>query len=123
MEMVSRSIFEASKQLVSGGEENGIVQTLLRFSLDISGAAGASFVPLDERGLPLAVILQGDIPESVSECMVGVSCLSFGPYEMQPVQFITAGSKNLASYFRDLFAESSGVYCLPVRMRIMIWVL
>jgi len=114
MEMVIRSIFEASKQLVAASDEKGIVQILLQFSLELSGAAGASFVPLDERGLPLAAIRQGNIPESVPNAWL--EHLASPSVRMKCSQCSHYGSiKESCQLLQGPFAESSGVYCLPVR--------
>jgi signal transduction histidine kinase len=114
MEMVSRSIFEASKQLVSASDEKDIVQILLQLSLDLSGAAGASFVPLDERGLPLAAIRQGDIPESIPNAWL--EYLASPSVRIKCSQCSHYGRiKESCQLLEGPFAESTGVYCLPVR--------
>ncbi len=114
MEMVSRSIFEASKQLVSASDEKGVVHLLLQFSLEISGAVGASFVPLDERGLPLAAIRHGNIPESVPNAWL--EYLASPSVRMKCSQCSHYGRvKESCQLLQGPFAESSGVYCLPLR--------
>lgn len=61
------AILQLSRSFVEANEEREVVELLLRLSVDLVEAIGASFVPLDERGQPLTAVSYGDLPSSVMD--------------------------------------------------------
>ena len=66
----SEAVFHLSRKFVESNDENEVVSTLLKVSVDLAGAIGASLVPLDERGQPLTAISHGDIPGKLVDAWV-----------------------------------------------------
>ena len=64
------AIFHLSRKFVEANDENDVVTSLLRVSVDIVDAVGASVVPLDERGQPLTAISLGEIPKPLMDSWV-----------------------------------------------------
>jgi two-component system nitrate/nitrite sensor histidine kinase NarX len=61
------AVFRLSNRFVQAQDENEIVQLVLQMSLEIVGAQGVSFVPLDEHGHPMRAIGLGRIPADMLE--------------------------------------------------------
>ncbi len=61
------AIFEISQQFADASDENQVIQPMLRLVVELSGAVGASFVPLDEHGQPQTALSHGEIPFPVME--------------------------------------------------------
>ena len=66
----SEAVFHLSRKFVEANEENEIVSALLKVSVDLAGAVGASLVPLDERGQPLTAVSYGEIPKQLMDSWV-----------------------------------------------------
>jgi two-component system nitrate/nitrite sensor histidine kinase NarX len=63
-------IFDVSQRFLEASDENDIMEPVLQLLTDLSGADGASFVPLDEHGQPQAAVSKGVLPFSVMEAWV-----------------------------------------------------
>jgi two-component system nitrate/nitrite sensor histidine kinase NarX len=66
----SEAVFHLSRKFVEANDESEVISTLLRVSVDLAGAIGASLVPLDERGQPLTAISYGEIPGQLMDAWV-----------------------------------------------------
>lgn len=66
----SQAIFQLSQKFVDTNDEREILRSLLSVTVEISGAVGASVVPLDERGQPMVAISQGEIPSAIMDSWV-----------------------------------------------------
>ena len=66
----SEAVFHLSRKFVEANEENEVVSALLKVSVDLAGAVGASLVPLDERGQPLTAVSYGEIPKQLMDSWV-----------------------------------------------------
>ena len=58
-------VFQLSQLIVEATEERDVVDQILRLSVELTGAVGASMVPIDEHGQPLTAINYGDLPAPV----------------------------------------------------------
>lgn len=56
------AILRISQKFVEASAEQEVIDLALRLSLDLTGATGASLVPLDEYGQPLAAVSRGELP-------------------------------------------------------------
>lgn len=66
----SEAVFHLSRKFVEANDESEVISTLLKVSVDLAGAIGASLVPLDERGQPLTAISYGEIPGQLMDAWV-----------------------------------------------------
>jgi two-component system nitrate/nitrite sensor histidine kinase NarX len=66
----ANAVLELSRKFVEADDENEVVSSLLKVSVDLVDAIGASVVPLDERGQPLTAISYGEIPNSLMDAWV-----------------------------------------------------
>jgi signal transduction histidine kinase len=108
------SIIDASKQLIAVQDEKGIVEILLQFSMALTGAAGASFVPLDDLGFPLAAIRVGDFPNSIPDAWL--EYLASPSVRMKCSQCNHVGQLvDSCQLMSGPFSAYSGIYCLSVR--------
>ena len=114
------ALFSLSQKYVEARKEPEVIELLLQVSIDLVGAKGASYVPLDDYGQPLAAIARGDMPLPVMNAWVeylaspGVrgKCSSCDQRDAQvgvcPLLKSPLG-EGISTF------ESTGVYCLPLR--------
>jgi len=110
------SIFRISQEFVEASDENEVIKSILSLLVDLTGARGAAFVPLDEHGQPQTALSHGDLPDSIVETWseylasrkVRESCLK--------CQFLNVpGKPEGCPLLTGPFADASGLLCLPVR--------
>ncbi len=96
----SEAVFHLSRKFVEANDESEVISTLLRVSVDLAGAIGASLVPLDERGQPLTAISYGEIPgqlmdawvEYLASPAIRISPASPPPQQLSPLRVEIQGS-------------------------------
>jgi len=66
----ANAVFQLSRKFVEADNEDEVVISLLKVSVDLVNAIGASVVPLDERGQPLTAISFGEIPKPLMDSWV-----------------------------------------------------
>lgn len=64
------AVFKLSQGFAEDKDDAEIVSLLLQISVDLLGGVGASFVPIDERGQPLAAIRFGSLPYDIQDAWV-----------------------------------------------------
>jgi two-component system nitrate/nitrite sensor histidine kinase NarX len=64
------AIFRLSRRFVEANNEKEALTALLTVVVDISGAVGASVVPLDDRGQPLTALSFGEVPKPLMNSWV-----------------------------------------------------
>ena len=108
------AIFQISQKFVEASDENEVVELVLRLSVDLVGAKGASFVPLDEHGQPLTAVSHGELPFPVMEAWMEYlaspairdSCRSCENH---------AALTTTCPLLKGPFADAIGMFCLPLR--------
>jgi two-component system, NarL family, nitrate/nitrite sensor histidine kinase NarX len=108
------AIFQVGQKLVEATDENEVIALFIRLSIDLTGAKGASFVPLDEHGHPMASTSSGDLPlplmepwfEYLASPAVRDRCQSCDKQNM------LASSCPL---LKGPLFDVPGIYCLPLR--------
>lgn len=70
LERRSTAIMELSQKFVEANDENEVLDALITEIVSLVGAVGASIVPLDERGQPLAALSHGEIPKPLMDSWV-----------------------------------------------------
>jgi len=110
------AIFRLSQKFVEASDENEIVELVLRLAVDMVGASGASYVPLDERGQPLAAISHGELPFPVVNDWV--EYLATPAVRGRCKTCESHGSLNTSQtcpLLKGPFSDAIGLYCLPLR--------
>jgi len=63
----ANQVLQLTRKFVEANEEEEVIEQLLRTVVIISGARGASVVPLDALGQPLSLFRSGNFPKSVTD--------------------------------------------------------
>lgn len=109
-------IFTISQRFVEASDENEIIEPVLQSLVDLIGAKGASFVPLDEHGQPQSALRSGELPSTASDVWL--------EYLASPVVRDRCGNcKSYDTQFKPPdcplmtgpFVDAKGLLCLPVR--------
>jgi len=61
------TIFRVSQKFLEANDENDVIEPVLNLLVELTGALGAAFVPLDEHGQPQATISRGALPATVMD--------------------------------------------------------
>jgi two-component system nitrate/nitrite sensor histidine kinase NarX len=112
------AVFQVSQKFVEASDENEVVEPVLRLLVDLTGAEGVSFVPLDEHGQPQAAVNHGHLPFPVMEAWLEYLA-SPGVRERcrsctNPEALDKPASCPL---FKAPFSGSVQLFCLPVWRR------
>lgn len=110
------AIFRISQKFVEASDENEVIELVLNLSVDLVGASGASFVPLDEHGQPMAAVSRGNMPLSALSPWVEYlaspavrerckACASHG----------TLSINNTCPLIKGPFSDTIGLFCLPLQ--------
>lgn len=110
------TIFQINQKFVEASDENEVIEPVLHLLVEITGAQGASFVPLDEHGQPQAAISHGEFPlpvidawvEHLASPSVRERCRNCKTLE-------NFGRREGCPLLEGPFSQTSGLYCLPVR--------
>lgn len=108
------AILRISHKFVQAEDEKELVEWILRVTVDLLGARGASFVPVDERGRPITAYTHGELPIPVMKAWV--------EYLASPAvrqQCLTCENYGLLSnpcpLLKGPFSDVVGLYCLELR--------
>ncbi len=108
------AVFAVSQNFAEASEEGEVVQLLLRLSIELVGARGASFVSLDERGRTLPPMTAGEMPfpggdawlEYLASPAIRGQCSSCKNHEKLTLT---------CPLLKGSFMDTMGIYCLPLR--------
>lgn len=107
-------MFELSRGFLQAENERGIIDLVLIQAMRITGAAGVSFVPLDERGQPMGSIRQGDFPFPLPDAWL--EYLATPSVRQQCNECKNYGDiMKICPLLKGPFAQVIGLYCLPLR--------
>jgi len=110
------AIFRLSQKFVEASDENEIIELVLSLVIDMDGATGASYVPLDERGQPLAAISHGELPFPVVNDWVEYLATPAVRGRCKTCESHSSlNSKQTCPLLNGPFSDSIGLYCLPLR--------
>jgi two-component system, NarL family, nitrate/nitrite sensor histidine kinase NarX len=108
------TVFRLRSHFLDASDEDEIVEWLLRMTGELKGVSGASFVPLDEHGQPLATQGYGAQPSSMTEAWV--------EYLASPAVrdrcSVCENHNHLSTscpLLKGPYSEMVGIYCLPIR--------
>jgi two-component system, NarL family, nitrate/nitrite sensor histidine kinase NarX len=108
------AILQVAKKGLDASDESEVIDLVLRLSADQAGAKGASFVPLDDHGQPMAVSRYGELPspvidpwlEYLASPKVRDQCQACEQHDLT-----TAACPLLNTPLSD----TAGVFCLPLK--------
>jgi two-component system, NarL family, nitrate/nitrite sensor histidine kinase NarX len=107
------ALFQLSQRFVDAGDEKDVIDLVLKLSLERVGAAGASYVPIDERGQPMAASSRGELPFPVVndwvEYLASPSVRDRCNTCPQKATLTTS-----CPLLQGPFSEAIGMYCLPL---------
>ncbi|MBP1702603.1 MAG: two-component sensor histidine kinase, partial [Chloroflexi bacterium] len=107
------AIFRVSQKFLDASDEREVIELVLRLSIDLVGAKGASFVPLDDHGQPLAMISQGEMPVPGIEAWM--EYLATPEIHQQCGNCNNTGTINrTCPLLHTPSLNASGIYCLPL---------
>jgi signal transduction histidine kinase len=108
------AVLHISQMFAEASDEAEVIDQVLRYSIDLLQAQGASFVPLDEHAQPQVATSLGEMPFPVADAWM--------EYLASPeVRQQCDTCKNHRQFTRscplvkDPFSDAQGVYCLPVQ--------
>lgn len=110
------SLFRVGQKFVDAADENQVIEPVLRLMIELTGASGAAFVPIDEHGQPQTALSQGELPFSVQEAWLeylttaGVRDRCRECEAREPVDRPAD-----CPLLRGPFERAEGLICLPVR--------
>lgn len=111
------AIFQLSRKFVEANDEAEVISSLLKVSVELFNAVGASLVPLDERGQPLTAISYGEIPTSLMESWVEYLASPETRHRCEACQNIGTAVEHCPLVEIPVFADQdypppTSVYCL-----------
>jgi two-component system nitrate/nitrite sensor histidine kinase NarX len=109
------TVFHLSKKFVEANDEAEIITQLLKISIDLVGARGASFVPIDERGQPIAAVSQGELPFPALDAWVEYLA---SPTIRQRCNACENHGRvmTVCPLLQGPYADVIGLYCLPLKL-------
>ena len=106
-------VYKLSSLYSKTSTEPEIIDALLRVCIDLVGAQGASFVPLDNRGQPLTAQTRGELPNPALQAWAEYLASPAIRQRCQHCQ--TMGELNTSCpLLHSPFTEVSGLFCLPL---------
>lgn len=108
------AVFRIREQFANVESEKEIIELLLHHSVELSGAAGASFVPLDEHRQPLPAVSYGQpplqLPDAWLEYLASPAIRSRCSGCEKHNRFVST-----CPLLKGPFADMAGIYCIPLR--------
>ena len=104
----------ATHKFVEARDENEIIEILLSLVIDLTGAMGVSFVPLDEKNQPMASVRRGEFPIPVPDAWLEYLAT---PNVRQGCSQCTKHEAHdqTCALMRGPFSDVMGLYCFPLR--------
>jgi len=110
------TIFHINQIFIDASDENEVVAPVLKIMVDLVGATGASFVPLDHHGQPKSVLRHGDLPAGVVEDWLEYLASPGVRSSCETCNSIDSPSGTSdCPLLLGPFSEMEGLVCLPLR--------
>lgn len=108
------TVFLISNRFVEAKDEKEIIDLVLRSTVELTGARGAAFVPLDEHGQPMSVVSYGE--ESVPITGALLEYLA-SPAVRDRCKVCGKGLNfnSTCPLLKDPFDQSHELFCLPLQ--------
>lgn len=108
------ALFQVVQKFVEATDENYVIEVVLRLSVDLAAAKGASFVPLDDHSQPMAATTHGDLPPSVGDPWLEYLASPAVRDRCQACEH-HEHLNSACPLLKGPIGEASGIYCLPIR--------
>lgn len=108
------AVLRVSQKFISASNEKEIIEEVMQICVDMIGARGASYVPLDERGQPLTTINFGNIPDPKIDAWLEYLASPSVRDQCGQCQNYGQWTKTCPLSPNPL-SEPVGLYCLPLR--------
>jgi two-component system nitrate/nitrite sensor histidine kinase NarX len=109
------AIFRLSQKFVEASDEDEIVELVLRIVVDLVGATGAAFVPLDEHGQPQTSISLGELPAPAMQDWVEYLATPAVRDRCNACEnYAKLNTDRSCPLIKGPFANIFGVFCLPL---------
>ena len=108
------AMFQVGQKFVDSIDENEVIDLVLQLLIELVGAQGASFVPLDDHSRPIAVTRYGDLPNMILDPWLEYLAT---PEVRQRCQ-VCENQKFLQTscpLLRGQFIDETGIYCIRLR--------
>ena len=107
------AIFQISQKFLDASDESEVIDLVLKLSLDLVGATGASYVPLDEHGRPMTATNKGNLPFPIAKDWVEYLA---SPAIRDRCKSCQSRSEliNSCPLLKGPFTEGIGMFCLPL---------
>ena len=106
-------VFQLSSVYTHAASEKEVIETLLKLCLELTGAQGASFVPLDDRGQPMAAQARGELPFPALNAWIEYLATPAVRQRCQQCQNL-AQLNTSCPLLKGPFTDVIGLFCLPV---------
>ena len=108
------AVLSINRKFVQIDDEQELIELTLHAVVDLAGAVGAVFVPLDERGQPLAAIGYGNAPFPIPDDWVEYLAT---PAVHERCQACEKGESlnSTCPLLKGPFSGTRGLHCLPLR--------
>ncbi len=107
------AFIQVSKRFVEASDERDVIELVLKLSIDLVGASGASFVPLDERGQPMTAFSMGEVPFPVVNDWVEYLA---SPNIRERCQYCETHGEIATNcpLLTGPYSDAIGMFCLPL---------
>ncbi len=103
-----------TRQVVDARDGQEIIDTLLTKTMELTGAMGVSFVPLDDNNRPMAAFKRGEFPFPIPDAWL--EYLASPKVRSQCSQCDIHEAKDQAcSLLQGPFSNNLGLFCFPLR--------
>lgn len=108
------AILQVSQKFAEAGDEGEIIDTVLRMVMQTTGAMGASFVPLDERGQAKAAVRRGEFPFPVPDAYLEYLASTSVRQTCQQCS-VLENHDHSCVLLKGPYTDARGIYCYPLR--------
>jgi len=109
-----QTLLRLGQQISQAEDEHEVIELALELSLELVGARGASFVPLDERTQPMQAVSKGEMPFPTVEAWIEYLA---SPAVRQECATCQNREQRMQAcpLLQGSFQGARGIYCLPIR--------
>lgn len=111
---MQQAVLEISQLFASAQAESEVVELILNLSIDVLGASGASFVPLDDRAQPLAATTRGEMPLPAADAWLEYLASPKVRARCSDCQSVETLSKSCPLLI-GTFNEHTNIYCVRLQ--------
>jgi len=111
---IQQAVLEISQLFASAQAESEVVELILKLSIDVLGARGASFVPLDDHAQPIAATTRGEMPLPAADAWLEYLASPNVRARCSDCQSVETLSKSCPLLI-GTFNEHTNIYCVRLQ--------